>query len=374
MKCNHCGAENEKGSVFCEECGQKIEIIESPKNLCPHCGAENDEGAVFCDNCGQRMDAVPAAEPVPEPEPEPQKNLCPHCGAENEDGAVFCDNCGQKMTADAPVQTETPRPQPSTYTAPQPQVSRPAAITPEPAAPYSGGTAPIAAANGFFSNKRNVIIVAVAAFVIVALIITIIVIASNSGSSRSSYSGGGSSYSGGSSLSNSTTSKKTEKVSGKAYTYDDAEGEYTGEWSDGKPNGNGFFMYSSGDNKATFDGSWSDGRFTGEGEITAVGKNEYDQISKIYYKVNYKNDTITDGIWQLTNLTSGDFITFEGDFLNGEPYNGTYTETSGSKTSKGTVEKGEWKSESQKFGEEMIDIGKSYIKDHAGDIISWFLS
>ena len=57
MKCSHCGAENEEGAVFCEECGQKITLPTpvQPKNICPNCGAENEDGALFCEECGHNM-------------------------------------------------------------------------------------------------------------------------------------------------------------------------------------------------------------------------------------------------------------------------------------------------------------------------------
>ena len=57
MKCSHCGAENEEGAVFCEECGQKITAPApvQPKNICPNCGAENEDGALFCEECGHNM-------------------------------------------------------------------------------------------------------------------------------------------------------------------------------------------------------------------------------------------------------------------------------------------------------------------------------
>ncbi|MBR5091705.1 MAG: zinc-ribbon domain-containing protein [Ruminiclostridium sp.] len=68
MKCSHCGAENEEGAVFCEECGQKITAPApvQPKNICPNCGAENEDGALFCEECGHNMTTN-----------KPQKNISP---------------------------------------------------------------------------------------------------------------------------------------------------------------------------------------------------------------------------------------------------------------------------------------------------------
>lgn len=71
MKCNHCGAENDEGAVFCEECGQKIAtpVYSETKNNCPHCGAENADGAVFCDECGKKMTAAEPEQPSAHDEP-----------------------------------------------------------------------------------------------------------------------------------------------------------------------------------------------------------------------------------------------------------------------------------------------------------------
>jgi len=37
MKCSSCGYDNDNGSLFCANCGKKIEII---KYRCPCCGSE----------------------------------------------------------------------------------------------------------------------------------------------------------------------------------------------------------------------------------------------------------------------------------------------------------------------------------------------
>ena len=48
--------------------------------VCPACGAHNDAGAKFCDNCGK-----------------PLSRTCPACGALNDADAKFCDNCGKQL-------------------------------------------------------------------------------------------------------------------------------------------------------------------------------------------------------------------------------------------------------------------------------------
>jgi len=49
MKCPECQFENREGANFCNECGQKFELI------CSDCGATNRPGAKFCDECGRNL-------------------------------------------------------------------------------------------------------------------------------------------------------------------------------------------------------------------------------------------------------------------------------------------------------------------------------
>ena len=46
LVCHGCGAGNEAGSRFCDQCGEALE------KTCPACGAVNDHAARFCDGCG----------------------------------------------------------------------------------------------------------------------------------------------------------------------------------------------------------------------------------------------------------------------------------------------------------------------------------
>lgn len=48
MKCYHCGAEVEEGSVFCGNCGTKV------LTACPDCGAPVN-GNKFCRQCGKQL-------------------------------------------------------------------------------------------------------------------------------------------------------------------------------------------------------------------------------------------------------------------------------------------------------------------------------
>ena len=51
MKCPKCSFENKAGSIFCNECGSKLEIP------CPSCGKVNQPGSKFCNKCGQNLQA-----------------------------------------------------------------------------------------------------------------------------------------------------------------------------------------------------------------------------------------------------------------------------------------------------------------------------
>lgn len=62
---------------------------------CITCGAANDPGSRFCDNCGRALTTV-----------------CPSCRHENEPGSNFCDACGQALvapTTPAPRSDDDPR-------------------------------------------------------------------------------------------------------------------------------------------------------------------------------------------------------------------------------------------------------------------------
>ena len=59
MKCSNCNAWLPDDAIFCSECGQKMEPVQSKEAgsaFCAGCGMPLPEGAVFCGNCGTRND------------------------------------------------------------------------------------------------------------------------------------------------------------------------------------------------------------------------------------------------------------------------------------------------------------------------------
>ncbi|MBR6470876.1 MAG: zinc ribbon domain-containing protein [Victivallales bacterium] len=74
--CPGCGCVNEKGTKFCENCGEKLSIS------CPQCGAPLPIGKKFCSECGASLGG-------------PAK--CPNCGSEIPEGKKFCAECGAKI-------------------------------------------------------------------------------------------------------------------------------------------------------------------------------------------------------------------------------------------------------------------------------------
>jgi class 3 adenylate cyclase/tetratricopeptide (TPR) repeat protein len=62
MKCPQCQFDNRTDARFCQECGQKLEL------LCPRCGKNLRPEAKFCDGCGQSL-SQPSSSAHTEPAP-----------------------------------------------------------------------------------------------------------------------------------------------------------------------------------------------------------------------------------------------------------------------------------------------------------------
>ncbi len=138
MTCPTCGAVNDPGNRFCDQCGTRLEpstaepqasvqtAQAAPATLtCPRCGSPALPGEAFCDECGASLSELTAtpvssdaptvvATPVPvagsaSPGSGP---VCPQCGHENLPGNQFCDNCGANLLA-APTNGAEQQPAPA---------------------------------------------------------------------------------------------------------------------------------------------------------------------------------------------------------------------------------------------------------------------
>lgn len=49
MRCPTCGAGNQAGSKFCDQCSAALVLA------CPHCSASNQADSKFCDQCGSKL-------------------------------------------------------------------------------------------------------------------------------------------------------------------------------------------------------------------------------------------------------------------------------------------------------------------------------
>lgn len=115
MICAHCHSEIADDSMFCTECGAKVEasaassMLRPSARVCPHCGNDIPADAEFCTMCGARLEAGDDAALTTaagfELESAPD-SVCPHCGAPLTDGAEFCTQCGSKVDASDVSQTE----------------------------------------------------------------------------------------------------------------------------------------------------------------------------------------------------------------------------------------------------------------------------
>lgn len=75
MECKNCGVTLNDETVFCNNCGARVD----GKKSCANCGRLNDENNAFCNFCGARIDG---------------KQTCSVCGATVK--GTFCPHCGNK--------------------------------------------------------------------------------------------------------------------------------------------------------------------------------------------------------------------------------------------------------------------------------------
>ena len=49
--CSNCGTSNDKDSLFCKKCGNKLEKIK----ICPKCNNSVSMDSAFCSKCGEKL-------------------------------------------------------------------------------------------------------------------------------------------------------------------------------------------------------------------------------------------------------------------------------------------------------------------------------
>jgi pSer/pThr/pTyr-binding forkhead associated (FHA) protein len=127
-RCANCGKVNRDGSLFCQDCGHRLDEVgaapaavkpvgsgpvaagDAPAGAtCPSCGVVNPAGMNFCKMCG-----TPLPKPAPMGVPRPAtaqaqaapggagRAICPHCGGETPTAMPFCQHCGQRVAPAAP--------------------------------------------------------------------------------------------------------------------------------------------------------------------------------------------------------------------------------------------------------------------------------
>jgi len=64
MKCPQCQFENPDDAKFCNECGNKLELV------CPECGKVNQLASKFCSECGYELRKPKEVTPIDYDKPQ----------------------------------------------------------------------------------------------------------------------------------------------------------------------------------------------------------------------------------------------------------------------------------------------------------------
>ncbi len=103
-KCPKCGASNPPDSLFCLECGEKIQgeaaplitpTVKKGEVVCPKCKSSNPPGSAFCLECGEKMEAE--VKSATAPVVSKGDTVCPGCKHVNPAGSRFCLDCGNPL-------------------------------------------------------------------------------------------------------------------------------------------------------------------------------------------------------------------------------------------------------------------------------------
>ncbi|HEY7957119.1 MAG TPA: zinc ribbon domain-containing protein [Polyangia bacterium] len=145
-RCSHCGKVNREGSLFCQDCGHRLEASPAPAAkpaqagpVCGACGTANPPGMNFCKMCGTSLAAKPVeAQPAQPAKPAAPsgKVTCPSCGKQTPAGFSFCQHCGQRLASAQPAPSA-----PSAPASPSSIERAPAASPAQPVAAAQVGTA-----------------------------------------------------------------------------------------------------------------------------------------------------------------------------------------------------------------------------------------
>jgi len=106
--------------------------------------------------------------------------------------------------------------------------------------------------------------------------------------------------------------------------FSDGLSEYSGEWKEGKPDGQGYFIYSNGDR---YDGAWKNGQMDGRGLYTFQNSEIYkggwkQNESHGYGKYVYRDGNIYEGLWQHGKRQGNGIF----KYLHGDEFAGEYNE------------------------------------------------
>jgi pSer/pThr/pTyr-binding forkhead associated (FHA) protein len=100
---------NREGSLFCQDCGHRLEAAAAAKpaapagTTCSACGTVNPAGMNFCKMCGTSLASRPSTAPAASeaapvsPSGAAGKITCSACGKQTPAGFAFCQHCGQRL-------------------------------------------------------------------------------------------------------------------------------------------------------------------------------------------------------------------------------------------------------------------------------------